>query len=569
MRIWQSRVLLTGVALVMVIGLAAFFRLYDLQHYPPGLFPDEAANGEDVLLILSGDWRPFYARGNGREALFFYMQAFYVWWLGIGVLPMHLAAATVGILTVMATYFGTRVWFGRLAGVLAALFMATNHWHVTLSRTGFRAILMPLFIALFTAFVGHTIRAVKRDKETASFIYAALAGAAFAAGFYSYIAYRVMIGVVLGIFIIMLLAALHPNIGWPHLRRYGRQIVLAALMAMIVWVPLAFYFWQHPEAFVGRAGQVSVFNPDLQVKGGLWPTIVWSLKESAFAFFTGSGDLNWRHNVAGFALLSPLVAFLFLLGLVSAVNGTVSVVREIWRGQEIHLNMIYPYSLLVLAGLLVPVITTAEGIPHGLRSLGLAFPIFMLSGMAGAIILHWLSQRGWLIRSIGYGAAVGLIVLNIIHGGLLYFVVARHEPEAAYAYRGDLTEVSNYINQYRQEKANEPKPYVVLDTFSLQTVHYLTSVAAHDYQSHPDEELHPYYLLDPAKSHLTRLQPDEIIIFTQSTIPDADRYQKTATENGQVLEQIESRRNLYGQEVMRVYRPVGVEPVTGQESLDA
>ena len=62
----KSKVL-TLVGVLVVVLLAVFFRFADIQDYPPGLFPDEAANGEDALLVLEGDIRPFYPRGNGRE----------------------------------------------------------------------------------------------------------------------------------------------------------------------------------------------------------------------------------------------------------------------------------------------------------------------------------------------------------------------------------------------------------------------------------------------------------------------------------------------------------------------
>src|SRR3989344_9081038 len=100
----DTKTLWVGVLLTGIIALAAWFRLYDIQNYPPGIFPDVAANGEDVLLILDGDMRPFYPRGNGREALFFYLQALMVTIFGIGVWPMHAASALVGSATVAAVY---------------------------------------------------------------------------------------------------------------------------------------------------------------------------------------------------------------------------------------------------------------------------------------------------------------------------------------------------------------------------------------------------------------------------------------------------------------------------------
>lgn len=563
-----GRVVLTGVAVAVVLVLAAGFRFYDLQNYPPGLFPDEAANGEDVRLILSGDVRPFYPRGNGREAFFFYVQAVSVWLFGRGVWQLHAASGVVGVLTVLAVYAAGSVWFGRLAGWFAALLLATNHWHVTLSRTGFRAIMVPLFIALFTAAVGWTVAAARQDRRGRSVLYAVMAGAAFAGGFYTYIAYRMMVVVVLGVAALTLLAALHPRVSFPHARRYAWQLLAGGVAALIVLLPLIAYFAAHPAEFVGRAGQVSVFNEELQRQfggGTLGGTILYSLRTALLSFFAGEGDLNWRHNVAGWPLLNPLVGMLFLLGLLWALRGSGWVIGRVVRGREVHLEMIYLYLWLLLLGMLVPVVTTAEGLPHALRSLGLLVPILLLAGAAGAVLVHWYQQhwRASALVGIGWGMTAGALMVGALYDGALYFGISRNEAAAHYAYRGDLTRVAAWIEEYvaRQEGGSDAaRPYLVLDDFSLQTPHWLLSVAPHDWQGHPDGAQHRYRAVVPEQSQLVALQPGEVMVFTQSTVADADRYGELNPE----VELVVSERNRFGEEILRVYRGVAQPAVQGE-----
>ena len=574
----SKRTLTIGLLLVGIVLIAIFFRFYDIGSFPAGLFPDEAANGEDALLILDGDMRPFYPRGNGREALYFYLEAASIWLFGVGVWQLHIVSALIGVGTVLAMYFATRVWFGRLAGILAALFLATNYWYVTMSRTGFRAILIPLFIALFTAWVGYAIRSVKKGKKKTSLVYAALAGAAWGGGFYTYIAYRVMVGVVVGVFVLLVLASLHPRIGFPHWRRYKWQVLVGLAAVILVLMPLGLFFLQQPDAFVGRAGQVSVFNKELQAEyggGTLVGTLVYSTRETLLSFFAGDGDLNWRHNVAGFPLLNQLVGVLFLLGLAWAIRGFFVVTWKIIKGVEVHLGMIYAYLLLLTSGMLAPVVATAEGMPHGLRSIGLIVPIFILAGTAGAVVVRWgvkkFGRDGNKGVAVGlwYGLIVGLVVLGVLYDGTLYFLIARNDADAHYAYRADLTEVAKYINYYVRENGESARPFLVLDKFSVQTVHLLTSVSAHEYTTeeevHPDAEMHKWELLDPAQSHLTQIGSGEIIIFTQSTLVDADRYKEVLPK----VELVEQRYNRFGQEIMRVYGLSGdpvVEGVWDQKS---
>lgn len=531
----DKRLLWFGLAVFGVIVIAIGLRFYDLQHYPPGLWPDVAANGLDAKDILKGDYRPFYPRGNGREGLLFYLDALAIKYHGTGVWQLYVPTAVIGVLTVIAIYFATQVFFGRLAGVLAALFAATSAWHVTLSRSGFRAILAPLFLAAFTAFVGYTIASAKQKKRLPAFLLAILAGIAFGGGFYSYIAYRAVVGVVLGVVVLLLLAALHEKIGFPHFRRYGGEMAVGLLAALIVMSPLAWYFSRHPGELVGRAGQVSIFSPDLQRAVGAqdaWGALVYSTRETVKGFFVGPGDLNWRHSVAGYPLLNPLVGLLFLLGLLWTIGGTFGVLWKMTRGQEVHMGMIFPYLLLMLAGMLVPVVTTAEGIPHGLRSLGLLFPIMLLSGTAAAVGIHYVQRRlkSERARAVGYGIVIGAIIVFSLYDGALYFLVARNTPAAYAAYRGDLTEVAKFLN------AAQGKAYLVLDDFSAQTVEFLAPGRSS--------------LVKPGQSSATQLATGEIIVFTQSTLTNADQYEKNHVD----VERLESRRNRFGQEIMRVYR---------------
>ncbi|MEK7556542.1 MAG: glycosyltransferase family 39 protein, partial [Patescibacteria group bacterium] len=419
-----------------------------------------------------------------------YLDALSIKYHGVGVWQMYVPTAMIGVLTVIAIYFATQSFFGRLAGVLAGLFAATSAWHVTISRTGFRAILAPLFLAAFTAFVGYAIASAKDRKVKASYMYAVLAGISFAGGFYSYIAYRAMIGVVLGIVVLLLLASAHKKVGFPHFRRYGGQMVAGLLSALVVLAPLAGYFFQHPEAFMGRAGQVSIFNPDLQRQVGVGSpaeALVYSTRESLKGFFVGDGDGNWRHSVAGYPLLNPLVGLLFLFGFAWTLGGTVGVLWRFSHGEEVHLGMVYPYLLLLFVGMLLPVVTTAEGIPHGLRSLGMCFPIMVLAGTAGAVVVHWIQRRltSELMRSVGYGLVAGALIIASVYDGALYFFVARNTAPAHAAYRADLTEVTKFLTDWRQQNPGSPRPYLVLDAFSAEVVHFL------QHEIHPDGSTAP------------------------------------------------------------------------------
>ena len=554
----NNKPVLEIIGVIGVVALAAFFRLYSIHQFPSGLSPEEAIGAQNAVAILEGDIRAFYPSDGGQEGLFFYIEALSLKLFGIGVWQLRVASAVVGILTVLALYFATRPFFGKLAALVSAGFLATSYWHITVSRGSFREILVPFFIAAFTAAVGYLVQSVKDKKFTASYVYAAVAGLFFSGGFYSYITFRAMLGVVLGIVVLMLLAAMHPKIGFPHAKRYGKQAGVAVAVGILTLLPLGWYFVQHPQDFIGEAGTTSVFNPELQqqVGGGtLGGTILVSTRETLRGFFI-TGANNWQHSVVGYAFVNPLVSILFLVGLSWAIRGAWQVFRSIVAGKEVHLGMVYPYILLLLVGMFVPVILTAKDLPHGLRSLGLIIPICMLAGTAGAVTFRWATSivSGG-VRSAVIGCLLALSVLGVLYDGLLYFGVAQFDSEAAYAYRADILDVSNYISEYRAANPEAPSPRVVIDKPAQHSLQFLQNGE--------------YEVIEPDRVLGTSLDMGELIIFTQSSINEANEYEELYDTS---IELVESRKNEWGQEVLRVYKLLdmnGVAPKTPEFGLDA
>jgi len=501
---------------ILVLGillLAVFGRLWQITTMPGGLFPDQAANGEDAISILHGKFQPFYELGNGREALFFYLQAVLIGIFGIGVWPMFLASALVGILTVWATYAAGKRMFGNTVGILAGFFIAINQWHISLSRTGFRAIMVPLFIALTAYFL---VGIFKKKTNGARIIQGIGAGVSFGLGWYTYIAFRASVGVIIVLAVALILQSILRKPRFIGFQKFAGAIVIAFLASVLVVTPLGLYFWQHPGTFAGRSGQVSIFNKDLN-QGHLILTATNVLEKSILAFFT-SGDLNPRHNVPGFPFLSPIPAIFLLIGFILAIWRSLQYIHRLLRGKNTG-NTLAFFALIILAAvMIVPASITAEGIPHGLRSIGEIPVVFWLAGIGGAWIIAQIKR----VPSLGgRRMALGILAILFLATGFyelfLYFRVSASMPEYWYEYRSDLTTVSNFINH--RAELEQSKPYLALDDFSVQTVHFLTT-----------KENYPYILLKPEEAEKTIVKHGEVIIFTQSTLPDAERYKSKYPE---------------------------------------
>ncbi|HEX5429686.1 MAG TPA: glycosyltransferase family 39 protein [Patescibacteria group bacterium] len=519
--------------LVVILLLAIFLRFWHIATFPNGLFPDEAANGLDVNSILHGHLQPFYPRGNGREALYFYLLAASVAVFGRGPWQHHIVSGGVGVLEVFATYFLVKRMFGKNVALLASFFMACSSYMLMLNRNGFRANLIPLFTTLTFLFAVKFFQ-TPEFRTGSRAISAFLSGIFFGLGFYTYISYRMMIPLAVGMgFLLMLANRAHMR---ETIRRYMTPKIIFGTGFIIAFAWIGIYFVQHPDSFVGRAGQVSIFNQQLN-NGDVVGTFVTVVKKTMLSFFT-QGDLNWRQNVSGYPFLSPFISPFFAISLIWFTIMFFKFLWDVWR-QNLHERTVYQALVAVWFWfMIVPEITTAEGIPHGLRIIGVIPPIFILS--AWSLHKFWIWLKQYVINRPGR-VAFAVVFLGAIFYYNFYavFTVAANSPDDYYAYRSDLTDVSNYLNA-RNDKADT---YLVLDTFSVQTTDYLTT-----------EANQPYQLLDPASSYEANLKHNDQIVFTMSTLFDSQKfchYHPTA-------ELVKQDINQFGLTAMTVYEQLNM-----------
>ena len=539
--------------------------------------------------MQQGHLQPFYERGNGREALFFYMEWASVALFGKGVWQFSIVSALMGVLAVVMCYFVTfrlMMMGGALedeicrkkavgVGLLAAFLMAVSTWHVVLSRTAFRATLIPLFSALTIYFL---IRTYQATSKKAKIWFAVLFGASFALGFYTYIAFRIMAAVLFMALAWPLLAKIKEWRFWKTVVSYKLSVFSFLLAFVVFFFPLGRYFYQNPGSFIGRAGQVSVFNQSLYTVDGVGlvtkpsTLVVLSVMGEVFktqflGFFT-QGDLNWRQNISGYPFLSPLVSPFFGAGL------AVIIVLGIWYFFAPNKRAYWwKYYLLVgwFFGMLLPVITTAEGIPHGLRGIGVIPPLFIITAWAlyeFAQIMLKLHNKLWTwalykshdpqwmrdghltpprLRLVNFSLKVLVVcfcLALISQTYILYFVEAANDPANFYYFRSDLTPVSEYL----VKRCDKPHTYLVLDTFSVQTTDYLTS---NRYGNFNDPCNVPYHQVDPEHAwQLSGLTSADEIVFTQSSVFDTVKFKQYHPQAYLHME----IRNKFGQAVMAVYR---------------
>lgn len=352
-----------NIALILIIAVAVFFRFWQFDSIPPGLYQDEAMNGADAIAsIESGKLNIFYQNNNGREGMIVWLDALAIKIFGAAPAALRLFPAIAGVLAVLGVYFLTKELFSVEIALASSFFMAVSFWAVNFSRMGFRANLMLPFLIWYFYFLFREFRSgsmlTNLRLSASTYINFIIAGILFGLGFYTYISYRFAPVLVAAFFI-------------PYLIKCGAKklwigflIFIAA--SFIVALPIGIYFLDNPGDFFGRSGQVSIFSADNPLKAAALSII------TTFGMFNIIGDLNGRHNFSGSPQLLLPIGILFILGIL------------ICAGRR---NLSDKFLFLWFFIFLLPNILSTEGNPHALRALG-AIPAAMIFSGIGLIWIY-------------------------------------------------------------------------------------------------------------------------------------------------------------------------------------
>jgi 4-amino-4-deoxy-L-arabinose transferase-like glycosyltransferase len=352
-------------AVVAILFIAAFLRLYQLDTVPPGLNFDEAGDAVAAVDILSGQPQLFWRIGGGKEPFWPYLLALAFWLGGRTPFVLRLSAALVGIATVGVTYAAVRAifsaegaWRARGLAALTALGLATAYWHVSFSRLGLRVITMPLFIVLCSYFLW---KGLCQGKGR----YFALSGLFLGGSLYTYTGARfwpLALLVFLALNWLLSRGQTPTKASTPPIRPFA----ILALSALAAASPLLVYFILNPADFVARAAVTSFLSPQVS-HGSPWQTLFTATWQTLGAFgFTA--DANRLVNLPGRSIFSLPEAVLFWSGVAIAL----------WRVRRPPYLFALSWWLVMLA----PAIAAPEEVPHYLRTLGAAPIAYLFPALA-------------------------------------------------------------------------------------------------------------------------------------------------------------------------------------------
>lgn len=453
-------------ALLAILAIGAFLRLYRFRELPYGVWYDEAENGLSVRQILANpSYRPVFV--STLPAHFLYLVAVSFRLLGDSVHAIRAVAVAFGMATILAAYFCGRELRGPCTGLALAFLLAVSRWDVNWSRIGMHGVTVPFFELWVVA-------ALLRGLRTGRLTPFAWAGLALGLGFCFYSPIRVfpavLVGFVLawGLWWLSRIRVQHTDWSLAQqlrqtLSAWGVPALCFVLSVVVVTAPVAQFALYHPDEFWDRARSISLFSAPEVKEHPVRMVLDSTLKH--LLMFNYRGDPNGRHNLPGKPMLDWLGGVLFVLG-----------------GVVCALRLRDPRSILVGLWVLVPlgggIFSTWFEAPQSLRSIGCLPAVCALICLA----MDWFACEWGRVFPVP-GTNVRLMVLGTVvllamgvDNGLTYLYLWAHDFSSWAAFNPAETHMAQDINLYRYRYDLRFDP--------LLTAHLATRYLAPDYETY-------------------------------------------------------------------------------------
>jgi 4-amino-4-deoxy-L-arabinose transferase-like glycosyltransferase len=414
----RSRRHRSEVASVAAISLVAFaLRAYRLDAVPPMFHGDEGEMGLFALEILEGKRHPFFATSPfwGLPYLFNYLQALSMTVFGASVFGIRMLSVIASVLCIPVVYAIGRVGWGPAAGATAAWLMAVSHLHIHYSRLALIFIESALLMAvmmLLLALASEPRRLPGAAADSAaertadgdrSGTWTLLLTAGLVAGLsqYFYFASRV----------VPIIAAPLLLYLWQTRRICMAQGLAFGFAFAVVYAPLAAHYLDHPDQFVGRLRDLSIFQeryvrevlgPNASLPGAL-PALLGEQIRRSLNLFVRAGDSSgfYSGNVPTFDVITAGMVWLGLGAALSRATRFHELALLLWFGLGLFFGS--ALTLGAISGQRILIMTTAAYLLGGV----LVARIWDLLAASSA----WRIQ--WLTVPIGTSMALWLLAANV------------------------------------------------------------------------------------------------------------------------------------------------------------
>ena len=423
--------------LLLILVLAGILRLAKLDQIPPGLHVDEAANAWNAYTLLKTGmdqhgvrWPIFYYRefGQNPSAMMLYALLPFQAIGGLNVWTARLPSAVASAITVWLIYFVGARLFGRLTGLTAAAMLATNPWHLQMSR--FDGVDPLLILGSLAVFLWANMPLDDDEDRRPRAWRAALAGAVAGISCYGNPAVRLF----LPLFFIGAVLLTWKG-WWKHLQtREGALAICAlALAGAIIFGPL---LWKHltdPEimkraqssGWIGR--ESGALGGKIEIALRRYP------RHFGVDFLFTRGDTNLAHA------LPPGMGLFYWYEFPLMVLGVVALILRYRSSRAARLLLLwvvlYPVADLLDENLKM----------NSVRSLPGLCGLVLLVAVGAVTAGRWLWQRRQATAPICYAMAVFIAVLNVRFLGQFYGDDFYRQKYRVMEFGADLLEAARWL----------------------------------------------------------------------------------------------------------------------------
>lgn len=471
--LWRRPI--AGLLLILLLG--AVLRLAAFGTSPPGLNQDEAAEGWNAWCILKTgkdqvgrSWPLLYSRchGSNRSTLFIYLLIPFEMIGGLSPVVNRLPSPFVGLLTIAAIYGVGRRLFGPAAGLLAALMLAMNPWHIQLSRWGHQAILCPLLAVAGVWGLLWMGLGLDGRRPQPKMVKAALAGLIWGLSTWAYPSSRVF-----GVVFFVLIGVVAWRAWVEYFNTPGGRRALAAFVVAggALFAPMAYYHIAHPEIMSVRFRYSGLFKPTDSIATKLAKAAQRYPGHFGPDFLFVNGDRYPIQSPPGFGEFQWFMAPLMLAGLALAVWRA----RTSWAARVLLVWLvIYP-----IGDCLSDHRPLGEFSMHALRASPGICGLVLLAAFGAAAAGAWLWERQRaLVFGLGGVLAVAASALNVRFLHFFYGEYNRLPHVYHIGYHVDLLEACDWI----RPKLNDVD--AVFFTTSLVNLPYCITLVGLKYDPH-------------------------------------------------------------------------------------
>ncbi len=349
------------IALILIVSLAAFLRLYKLDSIPMSLNWDEVAAGYNAYTIANwgmdeyGNKFPivFKSFADDKHPVHIYITAALVKIFGLSDFVSRSSSAVIGILAVVAIYFlAKELLQSEIAALFSALFLAVSPYHIHFSRG-----LWENNFALFFLTAGASMLLVGLRKSN---YLAPLSFLFFGLSFFSYHSAKVVVPIVVLLICLINIKALFKN---------------KALLVSSVLVTLFFGILIIKDTRIlgfARMGQTKLSN-EVSIFDNY-------KKHFTYSYLFEIGDQGPRSSVKVIGEFYKIDLILSIIGLAALIY------KKKWQAFAIVLTWL----------LIAPIPSSVSSIdPSAIRGIFTIIPVLLLSA-SGTEALIVLFKNKWL-----------------------------------------------------------------------------------------------------------------------------------------------------------------------------